>query len=178
MADPTRLSNYFYRIFAHLPLLCIDEDAGIRSGARQLMSWIFSSKEFDQLFDPGDPDLNLVLPYLRLAMNHSQEAVKVDSLALLDIYLTSPRLILFGAVSVLKDLLVLISAQRKSQLDKTKTQFVGRNSRERCRLLASNPVSKLAQQKWRASVVERLDKLFQVLFQDICVEKSQCEVTT
>lgn len=177
LADPTRLSNHFYRIFAHLPLLCIDEDGGIRSGARQLMSWIFSSKEFDRLFDPGDPDLNLVLPYLRLAMNHSQEAVKVDSLALLDVYLTSPRLILFGAVSVLKDLLVLISAQRKSQLDRTKTQFAGRSSRERCRLLASNPVSKLAQQKWRSSVVERLDKLFQVLFQDICVEKSRCEVT-
>lgn len=157
--------NYFYRVLSVIPTLFIDEDVGVRNEARRVLSWIFSSKEFDQIFDPGDPDLNLLLPYLQLAMNHSCEGVKVDSLALLDIYVTCPRLILFGTSSILKDLLVLISAQRRSQIDNAQGQSAGK-----AWTLVTNPESKLSQQKWRASVLERLAKFFQVLYDEVYAE--------
>lgn len=153
------LLEHQFEVLDTIPNLFTDGDAAVRGEARKILHCVFSA-DFAKDFAAGDH--HLLLPCLSLAMNHSTEDVKIDSLHLLDVFLQSPKMIADGAAPILKDFLMLISRQRRLQLENGLRP--GASSRDQnVRSLLTNPDSRLSQQKWRASVLERLNTFLGIL---------------
>ena len=94
------------------------------------------------------PFFPIVSAYLCCAMTHIYDDIQADSLQILDVFLdTLPSLVIQSSNQILPNFIEQISRQKVS------------GKAETSRSLTVNPNSKLASQKWRSKVLERLHKL-------------------
>ncbi|KAK3108792.1 hypothetical protein FSP39_015844 [Pinctada imbricata] len=147
-SNPQLLSSNLAAILERTSQLFTDKDAAVRMAIIRLLKTILPNISRIQL----QPFFPVVSAYLCCAMTHIYEDVQADSLQVLDLFLDyMPVVVVQSSTQILPNFIEQISRQKNS------------GKADSARSLSVNPASKMASQKWRTKVLERLHKLLQCI---------------
>lgn len=165
-ANPDHLLPNLAKLVEQGMSAMVDDSSQVRRALCSLLNLILTNVSSKQLM----PFSSLFIAHLSCGLTHIDDQIQLDSVKILEVFLSQPSLIVPYANELLSLLMKLISRQRNSSalqsrkpllttLVEAKTKTGGGT------LLASNPDSKLADQMSRLRIFTFLSKFAEAIFE-------------
>lgn len=167
-SSPDVLAKHLDDVIEKCAILFLDSDAAVRSEARKLLRQAFTVHR-SSAGGADDMISQTGIAQLCCAMTHIEEAIKLDSLLILDLFLEhAPRLVARSSGRLLPIFAGLISRPRIMRAAQSSSSQGGRDRQSSAasgsqQSLLVNPTSQMSSQKWRVRVLDRLGKFFSAL---------------
>lgn len=153
-SHPALVTQNLSTLFNNLSVMLTDREDSVRKAGVSVLRQVMQSVSANQI----SPFFAILNAHICCAMTHINEAIQIDSLAVLDCVLQRyPELVVPHSKDLLTNFVHQISQQKKS-VQSTKDMLGAE--------LSVNPSSSMSSQKWRIKVLQRLRQFLQVLVAD------------